>query len=338
MTPQFDMRTKYLGLELAHPIVASSSPLTGDLDHLHALAEAGAAAVVLPSLFEEQVTHEALALHRSLDQGSGASPEATTGYFPEMDSYNTGAASYLDLLEAAKQQLSIPVLASLNGSSAGGWTLYAKILADRGADALELNIYHIAGDPKVTGAGVEATYLRLVESVRNAIDIPLAVKIGPYFSSLGSFAHRLSGAGADALVLFNRFYQPDIDVETLSVRPDLDLSTSADLRLPLRWIGMLAGRVDCDLAATSGVHDHLDVVKMLFAGADVTMMASALLRHGPAHLSATLTAASEWFRAHDYRSVSQARGSMSQAHVSDPAGYERSNYMRTITSYSPDWA
>jgi dihydroorotate dehydrogenase (fumarate) len=332
------MSTTYLGLNLAHPVVPSSSPLTGDIDHLHELVEAGAPAVVLPSLFEEQVIHEALSLHRSLDQASGATPEAPEGYFPELDTYNTGPGGYLDLLAAAKRELPIPVIASLNGDSFGGWTLYARILQDRGADALELNIYHIAGDADVSGSAVEAMYLKLVESVRDAIDIPFAVKIGPYFSSLGSFAHKLSSAGADGLVLFNRFYQPDLDLETLKVKPDLDLSRSADSRLPLRWIGMLSGRVDCALAATTGIHTATDVVKMLLVGANITMMAAALLLNGPGHLRTVTDGVEAWFTDHGYTSVSQARGSMSHEHVADPSGFERANYMKALTNYAPDWA
>ena len=332
MTSGFDMSTTYLGLELAHPVVPSSSPFTGDIDHLHQLVEAGAPAVVLPSLFEEQVIHEALSVHRSLDQSSGSIAEAPEGFFPELDSYNTGATGYLDLLVAAKKELSIPVIASLNGDSFGGWTLYARILQDRGADALELNIYHIAADPDVTGTAVEAMYLKLVESVRDA------VKIGPYFSSLASFAPRLASAGADGLVLFNRFYQPDLDLDTLRVKPDLDLSRSPDSRLPLRWIGMLSGRVDCDLAATTGIHTASDVIKMLLVGADITMMAAALLMNGPGHLRTVTDEVSRWFTEREYASVSQARGSMSHEHVPDPAGFERANYMKTLTNYAPDWA
>jgi dihydroorotate dehydrogenase (fumarate) len=338
MTSGFDMTTRYLGLELAHPVVPSSSPLTGDIDHLHELAEAGAPAVVLPSLFEEQVIHDALSIHRGLDQSAGAQPEAPEGYFPELDDYNTGPGGYLDLLTAAKRELSIPVIASLNGDSFGGWTLYARILQDRGADALELNIYHIAADANESGSAVEAMYLKLVESVRDAVDIPFAVKIGPYFSSLGSFAHKLASAGADGLVLFNRFYQPDLDLDTLKVKRDLDLSRPSDSRLALRWIGMLSGRVDCDLAATTGIHSGSDVVKMLLVGADITMMAAALLLNGPAHLRTVVDDANTWFEERDYTSVSQARGSMSHEHVADPSGFERANYMKALTEYAPDWA
>ncbi len=246
-----NLTTNYLGLELINPIVASSSPLTRHVETLEQLQEAGAAAVVLPSLFEEQIEHEAMAVHSALDYGSEFSAESIGGYFPEMDDYNTGAGDYLDRLRAAKEALTIPVIASLNGDSPGGWTLYARIIEDAGADALELNIYLIAADPLHTGAQVEDEYLNLVETVRAAVSIPLSVKVGPYFSSMGNFANRLVSAGADGLVLFNRFYQPDIDLETLSVEPNLVLSTSEQMRLVLRWMALLHGRVDASLAATT---------------------------------------------------------------------------------------
>ena len=333
-----DLSTRYLGLELTNPVVASSSPLTGSVETLLQLENAGVGAVVLPSLFEEQIEHEAMAVHHGIEAGAEHHAEAAGGYFPELDTYNTGAGGYLDLLTAAKRELSIPVIASLNGDSFGGWTLYARILEDRGADALELNIYHIAADADTSGSAVEAMYLKLVESVRDAVDIPFAVKVGPYFSSLGSFAHKLSAAGADGLVLFNRFYQPDLDLDTLQVKRDLDLSRPSDSRLALRWIGMLAGRVDCQLAATTGIHTGADVVKMLLVGADVTMMAAALLLNGPAHLRTVIDDAATWFSEREYASVSQARGSMSHEHVADPSGFERANYMKALTNYAPDWA
>ena len=333
---QMDLSTTYLGLDLEHPVVPSASPLTGDIDSLHRLVEAGAPAVVMRSLFEEQIVHEALSIHRGLDFAAGASPEAPGGYLPELEDYNTGPAGYLDLLKRIKDELHIPVIASLNGDSPGGWTLYAKILEGRGADALELNIYHIAGDPDISGSAVESSYLRLVESVRAAIDIPLAVKIGPFFSSMAAFAHRLGIAGADGLVLFNRFYQPDLDLETLTLRPDLELSRSADSLLVLRWIGMLAGRVDSDLAATSGIHTSEDAVRMLLAGADVTMMASALLINGPEHLRGVVDGLRAWLWERGYASASQARGSASHVNIADPSAYERGNYMRTLLSYSQD--
>ncbi|NNF11502.1 MAG: dihydroorotate dehydrogenase-like protein, partial [Acidimicrobiia bacterium] len=239
-----NLTTTYLGLDLANPIVASSSPLTREVESLERLQEAGAAAVVLPSLFEEQIEHEAMAVHEALDFGSEISPESVGGYFPEMDDYNTGAGDYLDRLRLAKETLTIPVIASLNGDSAGGWTLYARIIEDAGADALELNIYLIAADMERTGVEVEDDYLRLVGKVREAVSIPLAVKVGPYFSSTANMARRLVDAGADGLVLFNRFYQPDIDLDTLTVGPNLVLSSSAELRLVLRWMAILHGRID----------------------------------------------------------------------------------------------
>jgi dihydroorotate dehydrogenase (fumarate) len=333
--PTTDLTTRYLGLTLANPIVASSSPLTGSIESLLAIEAAGAAAVVLPSLFEEQVTHDVLALDHQIEFGSELNVESHGGYFPALDDYNTGAGAYLGLLAAAKRELSIPVLASLNGTSEGGWTHYATALQDAGADALELNVYQVAADPDIIGAEVEERYLRLVESVRTAIGIPLAVKVGPFFSSPANMARRLAAAGADALVLFNRFYQPDIDLETLEVTPDLVLSTPAEMRLVLRWMAILRGHVEADLAATTGVHDAAGVVKLILAGADVTMMTSALLRHGPDHLAGVLDAVRAWFSEREYLSIDQARGSVSHRNVPNPTAYERANYMQTLVSYVP---
>ncbi|HKX73798.1 MAG TPA: dihydroorotate dehydrogenase-like protein [Acidimicrobiia bacterium] len=331
-----DLTTEYLGLKLAHPVVPSASPLTGDLDHLHRLAEAGAAAVVLPSLFEEQVEHDAMAIHLGLEWNTG-SGEAPNGYLPEMDDYNTGPRQYLELIRGARRELSIPVIASLNGTGTGGWTLYARVLADEGVDALELNIYFIAADPELTSAQVESQYLHLVEAVRRVVDVPLAVKIGPYFSSLAAMARSLADAGADALVLFNRFYQPDIDLETLSVRPNLILSTPAELRLVLRWMAILRGRVRASLAATTGVHGPSEAIKLILAGADVTMMASALLLHGAERLTETVDGLKNWLVERGYASLEEAKGSLSQQAVADPALFERANYMKTLVTYSPPW-
>jgi len=328
-----DLTTTYLGMTLAHPVMPSASPLTGDLDTLHRLVEAGAPAVVLPSLFEEQIEHEAMAVHFGLEFGAEAFAEAPAGYFPELDDYNTGPDQYLDLVRAAKRELPVPVIASLNGTTKGGWTLYARILADAGIDALELNIYVVAADPELSADDVERQYLELVEEVRTAIDIPLAVKIGPYFSSLPHMARRLVDAGADGLVLFNRFYQPDIDLQALDVIPDLVLSTPADLRLPLRWTAILYGRVDCSLAASGGVHTAEEAVKMVLVGADVTTMAAALLQNGPDHLRTVRDGLAAWFDENGYASIEQAKGSLSQQAVPDPAAYARANYMRTLTSY-----
>ncbi len=331
-----DLSTQYLGLDLAHPIVPSASPMTGDLDRLHALAEAGAPAVVLPSLFEEQIEHNAMAVHHGLEFGAEIFPEATDGYFPEMDEYNTGPTEYLNLVHAAKRELSIPVIASLNGTTSGGWTLYARILEDAGVDALELNIYLIAADANATAEMVERQYLHLVETVRESVAVPLAVKVGPFFSSMAHMAGRFVDAGADALVLFNRFYQPDIDLDTLDVAPDLVLSTSDELRLVLRWMALLFGRVDCDLAGTTGVHSAEEAIKLTLAGANVAMMASALLRHGPEHLARVVEGLRTWLEEREYESVRQARGSLSQINAPDPGAFERANYMRTLVTYSTD--
>jgi dihydroorotate dehydrogenase (fumarate) len=335
MTP--DLRTNYLGLSLAHPVVPSASPVTADMDHLLRLAEAGAAAVVLPSLFEEQVEHEAMAIYHGTEWASGTFAEAADGYFPEMNDYNTGPDSYLALVRAAKAELSIPVIASLNGSTRGGWTLYAKVLADEGIDALELNIYLVAADSTISGNEIENRYLGLVESVRRVVDVPLAVKVGPFFSSMAHMAQRLVSAGADGLVLFNRFYQPDIDLDRLEVVPNLVLSTPAELRLVLRWVAILHGRINCSLAATTGVYGPEEAAKLILAGADVVMMASALLRHGPERLRQTVNGLRAWLVEREYESLDQAKGSLSQKSVADPSRYERANYMRTLVSYAPDW-
>ncbi len=328
-----DLSTNYLGLSLRHPIVASASPLTGSLDSLAELQDAGAAAVVLPSLFEEQVEHESLAYGSLLADEAAFNPEAHGGYFPDLDAYNTGVDDYLDLLAAAKRELQIPVIASLNGTSEGGWTHYASALEGEGADAIELNIYHLAADPDLTSDDVESRYLRLVEQVRSQIAVPLAVKIGPFFSSPANMVRRLEEAGADGVVMFNRFYQPDLDLDTLDVAPNLELSTPAEMRLVLRWIGIVYGRVGVDLAATTGVHNGDGVVKLILAGASVAMMASALLHHGPNHLRTVLADVENWFAERGYTSTEEARGSVSQRSVADPSAYERANYMRTLTSY-----
>jgi dihydroorotate dehydrogenase (fumarate) len=332
-----DISTTYLGLRLAHPVVPSASPLTGDIDRILALVEAGAPALVLLSIFEEQIEHDLNAMNEGPEIGAGAFAEAPSGYLPRFDSYNTGTQAYLDLIRRAKAETGVPVIGSLNGVSAGGWVHYAQELADAGIDALELNIYRVAADAGETSEQVETDYLHLVETVRGAVDVPLAVKIGPYFSAMASMARRLGEAGADGLVLFNRFYQPDIDLETLSVVPNLVLSTSADLRLVLRWIAILHGRVSPDLAATSGIHHPEDAVKALLAGARVTMMASALLRNGPGALTRVRDGLAQWLESNEYASVDQARGSLSQLAVEDPSAFERANYMKILTSYVPTW-
>ena len=329
-----DITTKYLGLDLTNPLVASSSPLTGKLDTLLQLEEAGAAAVVLPSLFEEQIEHDAWAVYDLYEYGSAISPEAFGSYIPEMDGYNTGPEHYLELLKKAKDNLTIPVIASLNGMSPGGWTAYAKTMEEAGADAIELNVYRVATDINMTGREIEQSYIDLVSDVKTAIDIPLAVKISPYFSSTASMCRRMVEAGADGLVLFNRFYQPDINLDELRVKPDVVLSSPVNLRLPLRWTAILRGRIDASIAASSGVHTGEDVVKLILAGADVTMMTSALLKYGPSHMATVLFEMESWFAEREYKSIEQGKGSLSQESAADPEGFERTNYMRSLVTYS----
>jgi dihydroorotate dehydrogenase (fumarate) len=333
-----DLRTTYLGLELRSPIVPSASPIGQRAETLRKVQDAGAGAVVLPSLFEEQIEHEEMQLHGLLEAHTASSPEALT-YLPEFEDYDVGVDPYLRHLEATKRELEIPVIASLNGIGTGGWVGSARRMQEAGADALELNVYFVAADPNEAGASVEQRYADLVEAVREEVTIPLAVKIGPFFSSVGHMAHRLVGAGADGLVLFNRFMQPDIDLDTLSVDSTLHLSSSDELLLPLRWIAILRGRVGASLAATTGVHSMEDVLKMLLVGADVVMLASALLLHGPAHIATILEGVESWMTDRGYASVDELRGSMSQEHVPNPVAFARANYARLVTSFvSPyDW-
>jgi dihydroorotate dehydrogenase (fumarate) len=328
-----DLRTRYLGLELRSPLVASSSPLTGTLDGLKRLEAAGAGAVVLPSLFEEDLAEEAREVDALLATGATGA-EARAGH-PEQAGYGAGAAAYLALAEQAKASLSIPVIASLNGVSRGGWVRNAARLEQAGADALELNIYYVSSSPGQSGSEVEWRYLDIVRAVRQAAGIPLAAKLSPYFSSVTNLARQLVEAGADGLVLFNRFYQPDLDVETLQVVPSLELSTSMELRLPLRWIAILHRRWGVSLAASTGVHTTEDVVKVLLAGADVAMMTSALLRHGPNHLSEVEAGLRDWLGRHGHQSVDQVRGRLSQRSVPDPAAFERANYLKVLATHRP---
>jgi len=322
-----DLRTRYLGLDLRTPLVASASPLTGSLDGLRRLEEAGAAAVVLPSLFEEQLTAEADQVGRLLEAGAGSLPAALA-----LDDYNAGPYGYLALVEKAKASLQIPVIASLNGVTPGAWVEHASLLEEAGADALELNSYYVSSSPGLAGSEVEWRYLELVGSVRQRIGIPLVVKLSPYFSSLANLARQLVEAGADGLVLFNRFYQPDLDLDTLEVTPQLELSSSEELRLPLRWIAILHRKVPASLAASTGVHTAADVVKVLLAGADVAMMTSALLRHGPEHLRVVEAGLRDWLDERRMESVGHARG---QRSVRDPAAWERANYITMLAGY-PD--
>jgi dihydroorotate dehydrogenase (fumarate) len=328
-----DLRTRYLGLELRSPLVASASPLTGELDSLRRLEAAGVGAVVLPSLFEEQLTHDELELDRLLETTSDHTGEAQS-YFPDLQDYNTGPWTYLDHIEQAKAALSVPVIASLNGITPGGWIRHAQRMRDAGADALELNLYTVATDPRVAAAELETRYLDLIADLRTAVAIPLAVKLSPFFTALANFAVRVEEAGADGLVLFNRFYQPDLDLDSRDVVPRLVLSTSDELRLPLRWIAILFGRVSVSLAATTGVHTGLDAAKVLLAGANVAMMTSALLHNGPEHVAVVERELRDVLAEQDFDSVAQLRGSMSRVRMPDPAGFERANYVRTLMSWS----
>jgi dihydroorotate dehydrogenase (fumarate) len=313
-----DLRTRYLGLELRSPLVASASPLTGSLDGLARLEAAGAGAVVLPSLFEEELAEE---------PGAAAAPP------PAQAGYGAGPAAYLALLSQAKAALSVPVIASLNGVSRSGWVGYASRMEQAGADAVELNIYYVSSRPGRSASEIEWHYLEVVRAVRQAIAIPLAVKLSPYFSSLANLAGQLAEAGADGLVLFNRFYQPDLDIEALEVVPRLELSSSVELRLPLRWVAILHRRFGVSLAASTGVHSATEVVKVLLAGADVAMLTSALLRHGPDHLRLVEGGLRDWMDRHRYERVEQLRGLLSQRSVPDPAAFERANYIKTLASH-----
>ena len=327
-----DLSTRYLGLELSSPLVASASPLTGNVDSLRRLEDAGAAAVVLPSLFEEQIEHEEMAAHDLMLYGAEMSPEAS-GFFPEVPR-SSGIDKYLRLIADAKQALDIPVIASLNGYTNGGWTRYARQLEEAGADAVELNVYFLATDAAEDARSVEQRYIDLVAAVRANTRVPVAVKVAPYFSAFAHMAAELVQAGASGLVLFNRFVQPDIMLEELEVAPHLVLSTSDELRLALRWIAILHGRLGASMAATGGAHTADDVLKLLLAGADCVMLASCLLQKGPAHLTALRSGIERWMSEREYSSVRQLTGSLSQRACPDPAAFERANYMKALKSYT----
>ena len=329
-----DMSTTYLGLQLRSPLVASAGPHTGNPAMWQRLQDAGAAAIVLPSLWEEEIEHEAFTMAGAYDDTSNQFGEALS-FLPALDLPDVGPSRQIALVEQAREQLTIPVIASLNGTTPGGWVRYAKHLADAGAHAIELNLYDSVVDPSVTAADAERRYLELVEEVKAEISVPLAVKLGPWFTAFAHFAHQLEEAGADGLVLFNRLYQPDIDLDTLEVVPRLSLSTSAEVRMPLHWIANLFGTVDCSLAASSGVHDGADVLKLLLAGADVVMTTSALLQHGPEHLRVMDRFVRDWMLERDYESVKQLRGSVSRGNVPDPQVYERANYYQVLHSWRP---
>lgn len=327
-----DITTTYLGLKLNSPIVPSAGPLSQDISDIREMEDAGAGAVVLYSMFEEQIEHEALELdwHTSVHAESYA--EATS-YFPEPFEYKLGPDEYLNHIRKAKEAVSIPVIASLNGKSLGGWTDYSKKMEQAGADAIELNIYLLPTDLNKPAAEIEKVYVDIVKAVKSAVKIPVAVKMHPFFSSTANMAAQLNNAGADGLVLFNRFYQPDIDLEKLDVVPNVILSTPMAMRLPLRWIAILYGKVKADLAATSGIYTEEDVLKMIMAGANVTMMLSSLLKFGVGHIADVTTRMKAWMEEHEYESIEQMRGSMSYMNVPDPAKFERANYMKVLHSY-----
>ncbi len=324
-----DLSTKYLGLNLKSPLVVSASPLSRDIDGIRRLEDAGASAVVLYSLFEEQLLQEEADLEYHMQAGTESTAESIT-YFPKASEFYTGPEGYLEHIRRAKKATYIPIIASLNGSTLGGWTKFAAQIEKAGADAMECNIYYIPTDPKLTAADVEKTYLDILKAVKSTVKIPVAVKLSPFFSNMANMAHRLDHAGADGLVLFNRFYQPDIDLEELELTPNVLLSGPQALRLPLTWIGILHGRIKADLAATSGVHGAEDVIKLLMVGARVTMMCSSLLRHGVNHLRHVERELREWMEQHEYESVAQMQGSMSQIKCADPGAFERAQYMRAV--------
>jgi dihydroorotate dehydrogenase (fumarate) len=327
-----DLSTTYLGLNLKNPLVAAASPLSKQLETARRLDKAGVSAIVMHSLFEEQIVEDSLKLHRDLERGSFISPEAL-GMLPDYGMYSIGPESYLEHLSRVKQAVSVPVIGSLNGISSGGWVEYARKIEEAGADALELNLYDLATDMALTSTELEDRHIEVVKAIRKEIKIPLAVKLSQFYTALPNFANRLVQAGANGLVLFNRFYQPDFDLETLEVVPHLVLSNSNELRLPLRWIAILYGRVKADYALTSGVHTADDLLKSLMAGASVAMVASELLKNGMGCVARILGDLQSWMEEHEYESVKQMQGCMSQQAVDDPGKFERANYMKVLSSY-----
>ncbi len=329
-----DLTSTYLGLALRNPVIASPGPVTGDPDQWRRLDDAGVGAIVLPSLFEEEIESESWWVSDLLDEGRDTAPEASD-YLPEFEDYSIGPDRFLDLVTRAKETVSVPVIASLNGTSRGGWVKYAARLVDAGADAIELNVYDVITDPSVTGLDVEDRVLDLVRSVRAEVPVPVAVKVGPWFSALANMAMKLADAGADGLVLFNRLYQPDIDLEVPSVRPRLMLSVPGNVRQSVAWIGILSGQVPLSLAASGGVDSAEDVVKLILAGADATMTTAALLRHGPGHVETLVTGLEAWLDQRGYSSVEQAKGSVSFSKAAEPEAYQRANYYQTLHSWGP---
>lgn len=327
-----DLSTNYMGLNLKNPIVPSASPLSESVDKVKQLEDAGASAVVVYSLFEEQITHESGELDHYLNYGTESYAEATS-YFPEPEEFNSGPFEYLDHIADLKKAVDIPVIGSLNGVSNGGWAKYAKNIQDAGADALELNIYYIPTDTNLTSTEIENMYIDTLKSVKQNVTIPVSIKLSPFFTSMPNVARTLDDVGADGLVLFNRFYQPDFDLEKLEVVPNLQLSTQWEMRLPLRWIAILYSHVKANLAATSGIHNYEDVLKIMMAGGDVAMMASELLENGVGRISEILKRMQKWMEQHEYDSIELMKGSMSQKSVAEPAAFERANYMKILQSY-----
>jgi dihydroorotate dehydrogenase (fumarate) len=325
-----DLSTHYLGMKLRTPLVSSASPLSKEVSNVRRLEDSGASAIVLASLFEEQLRLETLQLDHRLSAGTESFPEALT-FLPEAPDFQLGPEAYLKHIRNAKEAVSVPIIASLNGSTVGGWTEYAKQIEQAGADALECNIYFIPTDLELTGAAIEQTYIEILLAVKSATTIPVAIKLSPFFSNMANMAKRLDDNGADGLVLFNRFYQPDIDLEQLEIKPNVLLSTPQALRLPLTWVGILYSRVKASLAATSGIHGHEDVLKVLMAGADVAMVCSTLYRNGIHYLKEIERALIQWMAEHEYESVRQMQGSMSQLRCADPSAFERAQYMRAIS-------
>ena len=327
-----DLRTTYMGLSLKNPLVASASPLSDSVDKIKRMEDAGASAVVMFSIFEEQLRQETAVLDYALHAGTDSFGEALS-YFPAMEDYTVKPDRYLKLIEQASRETQIPIIGSLNGVTNEGWINYAKSIEQAGAKGLELNVYWIPTDPAMSAAEVEQRYLDIVQTVKGAVKIPVAIKLSPFFSSFAHFARRLDATGVDAMVLFNRFYQPDFDLEELEVAPQLNLSTPYEIRLPLLWIAILHGRVKCSLGATRGVHGAAEIIKYIMAGADVAMTTSALLQNGIGHLGVLLQDLQKWMEEHEYDSVRQMRGSLSQQKVVDPSAYERANYIKVLESY-----
>jgi dihydroorotate dehydrogenase (fumarate) len=329
-----DLSTSYLGMKLKNPLVVSSSPLQKDIGNIRRMEDAGAAAVVMHSLFEEQIDLESQELNRRLEQGTESFAESLS-YFPDLHNYNLGPEGYLEHLAKVRKAVGIPIIGSLNGASPGGWTRYARMMQEAGADAVELNIYYLATDPAVPGEAIERMYCDVVTEVKACVDIPLAVKLSPSFSSMVHMARKLDELGANALVLFNRFYQPDFDLESLEVVPELVLSQSDELNPRLHWVAILFGHIRADMAITGGVHTAVDALKSMMAGARVAMMTSALLQNGIRHIATVLAELRSWMEEHEYKSIRQMQGSMSRRSVADPSAFERANYMTLLSSYTP---